>query len=105
MQRCAELNKLVVYTCDAVHSIAAFSELLCVICDLDTVFDMLGSAAPLPPVRRHTENVKGSRGFLDYDHLPSSQGIVHGYLDCKQGKKPQNTTHACMKEYCGAQTS
>ncbi|XP_075876199.1 E3 ubiquitin-protein ligase CBL-B-B isoform X1 [Nelusetta ayraudi] len=39
----------------------------------DAVFDMLSSAAPLPPVRRHTDSVKGSRGFLDYDHLPASQ--------------------------------
>ncbi|XP_026183500.1 E3 ubiquitin-protein ligase CBL-B-B isoform X5 [Mastacembelus armatus] len=40
----------------------------------DTVFDMLNSAAPLPPVRRHTENVKGSRGgCVEYGHLPASQ--------------------------------
>ncbi|XP_034462877.1 E3 ubiquitin-protein ligase CBL-B-B [Hippoglossus hippoglossus] len=43
----------------------------------DTVFDMLNSAAPLPPVRRHTENVKGSRGCLEYDHLPV-------LMDCSQ---------------------
>ncbi|XP_062262307.1 E3 ubiquitin-protein ligase CBL-B-B isoform X2 [Platichthys flesus] len=43
----------------------------------DTVFDMLNSAAPLPPVRRHTENVKGSRGGLEYDHLPV-------LMDCSQ---------------------
>ncbi|XP_047186540.1 E3 ubiquitin-protein ligase CBL-B-B isoform X2 [Scophthalmus maximus] len=36
----------------------------------DAVFDMLNSAAPLPPLRRNTESVKGSRGFLEYDHLP-----------------------------------
>ncbi|XP_070838776.1 E3 ubiquitin-protein ligase CBL-B-B [Chaetodon trifascialis] len=46
----------------------------------DTVFDMLNSAAPLPPARRHTENVKGSRGCLEYDHLPASQVSV----DCLQ---------------------
>ena len=49
-------------------------DFVCVICCLDTVFDMLNSAAPLPPVRRHTENVKGSRGCLEYDHLPGSHG-------------------------------
>ncbi|XP_070773321.1 E3 ubiquitin-protein ligase CBL-B-B [Enoplosus armatus] len=38
----------------------------------DTVFDMLNCAAPLPPLRRHTENVK-ARGCLEYDHLPASQ--------------------------------
>ncbi|XP_040005455.1 E3 ubiquitin-protein ligase CBL-B-B isoform X2 [Xiphias gladius] len=43
----------------------------------DTVFDMLNSAAPLPPVRRHTENVKGSRAYLEYNHLPVS-------MDCLQ---------------------
>ncbi|XP_056253355.1 E3 ubiquitin-protein ligase CBL-B-B isoform X3 [Seriola aureovittata] len=43
----------------------------------DTVFDMPNSAAPLPPVRRHTENVKGSRACLEYDHLPAS-------MDCSQ---------------------
>lgn len=46
----------------------------------DTVFDMLNSAAPLPPVRRHTEHVKGSRGCLEYDHLPASQVS----MDCLQ---------------------
>ncbi|XP_071317637.1 E3 ubiquitin-protein ligase CBL-B-B isoform X4 [Trachinotus anak] len=46
----------------------------------DTVFDMLNSAAPLPPVRRHTENVKGSRGCLEYDQLPGSQVS----MDCSQ---------------------
>ncbi|XP_016897361.1 E3 ubiquitin-protein ligase CBL-B isoform X3 [Cynoglossus semilaevis] len=44
----------------------------------DTVFDMLNSAAPLPPVRRPTENVKSSRSCrLEYDHLPVS-------MDCLQ---------------------
>lgn len=43
-------------------------------CDADTVFDMLNTAAPLPPVRRHTDNVKGSRGGPKYDQLPASQG-------------------------------
>lgn len=43
-------------------------------CDADAVFDMLSNAAPLPPVRRHTESVKGCRGFLDYDLLPANQG-------------------------------
>ncbi|XP_068456812.1 E3 ubiquitin-protein ligase CBL-B-B isoform X2 [Clinocottus analis] len=38
-----------------------------------TVFDMLNSAAPLPPVRRHAEHSKSSRGCLEYDHLPASQ--------------------------------
>ncbi|XP_071780953.2 E3 ubiquitin-protein ligase CBL-B isoform X1 [Centroberyx gerrardi] len=48
----------------------------------DTVFDMLNSAAPLPPVRRQAgENVKGlSRGCLEYDHLPASQVS----MDCLQ---------------------
>ncbi|KAM4620882.1 E3 ubiquitin-protein ligase CBL-B isoform 2-T2 [Polymixia lowei] len=47
----------------------------------DTVFDMLNSAAPLPPVRRQTgDNVKGlSRDCLEYDHLPATQA-----LDCLQ---------------------
>ncbi|XP_059206984.1 E3 ubiquitin-protein ligase CBL-B-B isoform X2 [Centropristis striata] len=39
----------------------------------DTVFDMLNSGAPLPPVRRPTELVKGSRSCLEYDHLPARQ--------------------------------
>nr|XP_046265905.1 E3 ubiquitin-protein ligase CBL-B-B isoform X2 [Scatophagus argus] len=39
----------------------------------DTMFDVLNSAAPLPPVRRHTESVKDSRSCLEYDHLPASQ--------------------------------
>ncbi|XP_030010042.1 E3 ubiquitin-protein ligase CBL-B isoform X2 [Sphaeramia orbicularis] len=38
----------------------------------DAVFDMLNNAAPLPPVRRQTENLKG-RGCLEYDLLPTSQ--------------------------------
>ncbi|KAF0038735.1 hypothetical protein F2P81_009219 [Scophthalmus maximus] len=42
----------------------------------DAVFDMLNSAAPLPPLRRNTESVKGSRGFLEYDHLPGSQVLM-----------------------------
>uniref|UniRef100_H3CT48 E3 ubiquitin-protein ligase CBL n=1 Tax=Tetraodon nigroviridis TaxID=99883 RepID=H3CT48_TETNG len=42
----------------------------------DTVLDMLSSAAPLPPVRRHTENVKGSRGRLEYDHIPAHAGCL-----------------------------
>ncbi|KAM7374925.1 hypothetical protein PAMP_007556 [Pampus punctatissimus] len=46
----------------------------------DTVFDMMNSAAPLPPVRRHIEHVKGSRGCLEYDHLPASQVS----MDCLQ---------------------
>ncbi|XP_026226267.1 E3 ubiquitin-protein ligase CBL-B-B isoform X2 [Anabas testudineus] len=46
----------------------------------DTVFDMLNTAAPLPPVRRHTENVKGSRGNPKYDQLPTSQVS----MDCLQ---------------------
>ncbi|XP_032389460.1 E3 ubiquitin-protein ligase CBL-B-B isoform X1 [Etheostoma spectabile] len=46
----------------------------------DTVLDMLNSAAPLPPVRRHTEHVKGSRGCLEYNHLPASQVS----MDCLQ---------------------
>ncbi|XP_030294366.1 E3 ubiquitin-protein ligase CBL-B isoform X2 [Sparus aurata] len=46
----------------------------------DTVFDMLNSAAPLPPVRRHTENVKGFGGCLECDHLPTSQVS----MDCLQ---------------------
>eukprot|EP00066_Takifugu_rubripes_P028163 XP_011617429.1 PREDICTED: E3 ubiquitin-protein ligase CBL-B isoform X4 [Takifugu rubripes] len=37
----------------------------------DAVLDMLSSAAPLPPVRRHADSVKGSRGCLEYDHLPA----------------------------------
>ncbi|KAI3373484.1 hypothetical protein L3Q82_021955 [Scortum barcoo] len=45
----------------------------------DTVFDMLNSAAPLPPVRRQIENVKGSRGCLEYDHLPAKVS-----MDCVQ---------------------
>lgn len=44
------------------------------LCAADTVLDMLSSAAPLPPVRRHTENVKGSRGGLEYDHIPAHPG-------------------------------
>lgn len=51
-------------------------EYVCVICALDIVFDMVNSATPLPPVRRHTENVKGSRGPLEYDHLPENQGTT-----------------------------
>lgn len=47
---------------------------LSAVCDADAVFDILSNAAPLPPGRRHTESVKGSRGFVDYDHLPASQG-------------------------------
>uniref|UniRef100_A0A4W6DL41 E3 ubiquitin-protein ligase CBL n=1 Tax=Lates calcarifer TaxID=8187 RepID=A0A4W6DL41_LATCA len=43
----------------------------------NTVFDLLNGAAPLPPVRRLTENVKGSRACLEYDHLPVS-------MDCSQ---------------------
>ncbi|XP_034034701.1 E3 ubiquitin-protein ligase CBL-B-B isoform X2 [Thalassophryne amazonica] len=48
----------------------------------DAVFDMLNSAAPLPPLRRQAgENIKGlSRGCLEYDHLPSSQVS----MDCLQ---------------------
>ncbi|KAI4814550.1 hypothetical protein KUCAC02_003741 [Chaenocephalus aceratus] len=46
----------------------------------DTVLDMLSSAAPLPPLRRHTDCVTGSRGFLEYDHLPGTQVL----LDCLQ---------------------
>lgn len=46
----------------------------------DTVLDMLNSAAPLPPIRRHTEHVKGSRGCLEYDHVPASQVS----MDCLQ---------------------
>ncbi|XP_038565024.1 E3 ubiquitin-protein ligase CBL-B-B isoform X2 [Micropterus salmoides] len=46
----------------------------------DTVFDMLNNAAPLPPVRRHTENVKASRGCLENDRLPASQVP----MDCLQ---------------------
>ncbi|XP_010780901.1 E3 ubiquitin-protein ligase CBL-B-like isoform X2 [Notothenia coriiceps] len=46
----------------------------------DTVLDMLSSAAPLPPLRRHTDHVTGSRGFLEYDHLPGTQVL----LDCLQ---------------------
>ncbi|XP_029375767.1 E3 ubiquitin-protein ligase CBL-B-B isoform X1 [Echeneis naucrates] len=38
----------------------------------EAVFDMLNSGAPLPPIRRHTENVKSSRGCLEYGHLPVS---------------------------------
>lgn len=45
-------------------------------CAADTVLDMLSSAAPLPPVRRHTENVKGSRGCLEYDHAPAHPGTA-----------------------------
>ncbi|XP_036976326.1 E3 ubiquitin-protein ligase CBL-B-B isoform X1 [Acanthopagrus latus] len=41
---------------------------------------VLNSAAPLPPVRRHTENVKGFRGYLECDHLPTSQAST----DCLQ---------------------
>ncbi|CAJ1064521.1 E3 ubiquitin-protein ligase CBL-B-B [Xyrichtys novacula] len=37
------------------------------------VFDMLNSAAPLPPIRRHVENVKSSRSCLEYDHSQASQ--------------------------------
>ncbi|XP_041657294.1 E3 ubiquitin-protein ligase CBL-B-B isoform X2 [Cheilinus undulatus] len=44
----------------------------------ETVFDMLNNAAPLPPVRRHAENVKGSRGCLEFDPLQDFQG------DCVQ---------------------
>ncbi|XP_058483124.1 E3 ubiquitin-protein ligase CBL-B-B [Solea solea] len=44
----------------------------------DTVFDMLSSAAPLPPVRRYTEHLKDSRSCrLEYDHLPV-------LMDCSQ---------------------
>ncbi|KAM9385570.1 E3 ubiquitin-protein ligase CBL-B-B isoform 2-T2 [Pholidichthys leucotaenia] len=46
----------------------------------DTVFDMLNSGAPLPPARRHMDNVKGSRGGLEHDHLPPSQVS----MDCLQ---------------------
>ncbi|KAF3706812.1 E3 ubiquitin-protein ligase CBL-B [Channa argus] len=46
----------------------------------DTVFEMLNSAAPMPPVRRHTENVKGSRGSPKYDQIPASQVP----MDCLQ---------------------
>ncbi|KAK1882654.1 E3 ubiquitin-protein ligase CBL-B [Dissostichus eleginoides] len=46
----------------------------------DKVLDMLSSAAPLPPLRRHTDHVTGSRGFLEYDHLPGTQVL----LDCLQ---------------------
>ncbi|XP_033834382.1 E3 ubiquitin-protein ligase CBL-B-B [Periophthalmus magnuspinnatus] len=39
----------------------------------DTVFDMLSNAAPLPPVRRHAENMKGFRSCLDPDLIATSQ--------------------------------
>lgn len=45
------------------------------LCAPDTVLDMLSSAAPLPPVRRHTEHVTGSRGCLD-DHIPAHPGTA-----------------------------
>ncbi|KAK7904297.1 hypothetical protein WMY93_016904 [Mugilogobius chulae] len=39
----------------------------------DTVFDMLNNSAPLPPVRRHADNMKAFRGCLEHDLLASSQ--------------------------------
>ncbi|KAM3868852.1 E3 ubiquitin-protein ligase CBL-B-B [Diretmus argenteus] len=46
----------------------------------DTVFDMLNSAAPLPPLRRQTGEKGPSRGCLEYDHSPASQVS----MDCLQ---------------------
>ncbi|CAN9501498.1 unnamed protein product [Ophioblennius macclurei] len=39
----------------------------------DTVLDMLNSPVPLPPARRHTENVRSSRGCPDMDYMPPTQ--------------------------------
>uniref|UniRef100_A0A0F8AEV3 E3 ubiquitin-protein ligase CBL n=1 Tax=Larimichthys crocea TaxID=215358 RepID=A0A0F8AEV3_LARCR len=54
----------------------------------DAVFDMLNSAAPLPPVRRHADNVKGSRGCLEYDHLPANQVSMDGLQAPARPPKP-----------------
>uniref|UniRef100_UPI0037E7A40E E3 ubiquitin-protein ligase CBL-B isoform X2 n=1 Tax=Semicossyphus pulcher TaxID=241346 RepID=UPI0037E7A40E len=54
----------------------------------DTVFDMLNSSAPLPPVRRHTETVKGSGGCLEYDHVPASQVSMDCLLAPARPPKP-----------------
>ncbi|XP_053188013.1 E3 ubiquitin-protein ligase CBL-B-B [Scomber japonicus] len=54
----------------------------------DAVFDMLNSAAPLPPVRRHIEQVKGSRGCLEYDHLPASQVLMDSLQAPARPPKP-----------------
>ncbi|XP_006800598.1 E3 ubiquitin-protein ligase CBL-B-B [Neolamprologus brichardi] len=42
----------------------------------DSVFGMVNSAAPLHPAKRQTDNVKSSRGILEYNHPVS--------LDCLQ---------------------
>ncbi|XP_056267645.1 E3 ubiquitin-protein ligase CBL-B-like isoform X2 [Pseudoliparis swirei] len=50
-----------------------------------TVFDILNNAAPLPPVRRHAEHDKGSRGCLEYDHQGTETLIlvfITSRLDC-----------------------
>lgn len=47
---------------------------LACVCDADAVLDMLSSAAPLPPLRQPTDQAKGSRGCLDFDHLPAHPG-------------------------------
>ncbi|TKS83853.1 E3 ubiquitin-protein ligase CBL-B [Collichthys lucidus] len=54
----------------------------------DAVFDMLNSAAPLPPLRRHADNVKGSRGCLEYDHLPANQVSMDGLQAPARPPKP-----------------
>ncbi|XP_060912081.1 E3 ubiquitin-protein ligase CBL-B-B isoform X1 [Labrus mixtus] len=46
----------------------------------DTVIDMLNNAVPLPPLRRHTEHVKGSRCCLEFNFLKDSQVS----MDCLQ---------------------
>lgn len=73
---------------------ACLPECVCVVCVVDTVLDMLSSAAPLPPLRRHTDCVTGSRGFLEYDHLPGTQG---SYLSAHDHMR--KCTHTASKAH------